>query len=117
MTEPLFLYSCIMLLSVFFSSVSQVMLKKASMREHSSLLQEYSDPYVLVAYAIFLVCTLLTVYSLKVVPLGLGAVLEATGYVYVTIFGVLIFKERFSLKKGVALALILLGICIFAFCG
>lgn len=93
------------------------MLKKAALKQHDSFLKEYLNPLVICAYLIFFGCTLLTLYSLKVVPLGLGAVLETTGYLYVTVFGVVLFKERFTLLKLFALSLILGGIAVYAFCG
>ena len=49
--------------------------------------------------------------------MSLGPVLEATSYLYVTVFGVTIFKEKLSRKKCIALALILVGILIYALAG
>lgn len=117
MDNQLIAYSCLLLASVFISSISQVMLKKAALRSYKTLLQEYLNPMVIFAYILFLGCTFLTLYSLKVVPLGLGSVLETTGYIYVTIFGVFIFKETFTKKKALALALIITGIVIYALLG
>lgn len=117
MNESLVLYSGILLSSVFLSSISQVMLKKAAIKKYDSVLQEYLNPLVVSAYLIFFGCTFLTLYSLKVVPLGLGSVLETTGYLYVTIFGVVFFKEKITLLKLAALALILCGVAVFAFFG
>ena len=50
----------------------------------------------------------------KGVPLNVGPVLEATGYIYVTFFGVVIFHEKMNPKKIGALVLIILGILIYA---
>ena len=50
----------------------------------------------------------------KCVPLNVGPVLEATGYIYVTIFGVTIFHEKMNPKKLAALAMILVGILVYA---
>ncbi len=47
----------------------------------------------------------------------MGAILEATGYIYVTIFGVVIFKERLNACKLAALALILGGIAVYTLFG
>lgn len=117
MDNQLLAYSGLLLASVFISSISQVMLKKAAQKHYESVLKEYLNPLVVSAYVIFLCCTFLTLYSLKVVPLGLGAVFETTGYIYVTIFGVLIFKEKMNSKKLLALALIIGGIAIYALLG
>ena len=47
----------------------------------------------------------------------MGPVLEATSYIYVTIFGVTIFHEKVNRKKLFGLGLILCGILVYAFLG
>lgn len=89
-------------------------LKKAALREHKSVLAEYTDWRVILGYALFVGCTLLTMLAYKGVPLNVGPVLEATGYIYVTIFGVTIFHEKMNPKKLAALAMILVGILVYA---
>ncbi len=107
-------YVLILLTGVFLSSISQVMLKKASLRRYPSRIQEYCNPLVITAYLIFFGTTFLSVYAYKGIPLSMGPVLEATGYFYVTIFGAVFFQEKFSRKKFCALALIVLGIVVYA---
>ena len=106
-------YVLILLLGVFLSSVSQVMLKKSSMRQYPSRIREYCNPLVITAYSIFFGTTFLTVYGYRGVPLTMGPVLEATGYFYVTFFGAVFFNEKPSRKKICALSLIVLGIVIY----
>ncbi|MGI6045520.1 MAG: EamA family transporter [Eggerthellaceae bacterium] len=114
MDSTLILYSCLILFGTFISAVAQVLLKKAAMKTYPSHIKEYLNAPVIFAYTLFLASTLLCVYAYKVVPLSFGPVLESTSYVYVTIFGVLIFKEKLNAKKLIALALILVGIAIYA---
>ncbi len=90
------------------------MLKKAALRKYDSPIKEYLNPLVIFAYAIFFASTLLTILSYKVVPLSLGPILEATSYIYVTIFGVTIFKEHLSKRKLLALSLIIVGIVVYS---
>ena len=47
----------------------------------------------------------------------MGPILEATSYIYVTFFGVTIFKEKMNTKKWIALGLIIVGIVISALRG
>ena len=115
MNSTVALYALILLVSVFVSAVSQVMLKVSANREHASTVREYANPLVIGAYAMFVLSTLMTVYAYKEVPLSLGPVLESTSYV--TAFGALIFKEKVTPRKLVALALIVGGICVFALLG
>lgn len=108
------LYAGVLLLGVFISAVSQVILKKAAMKKYDSPLREYLNPAVIFAYALFVGTTFLSIIAYRGIPLSLGPVLEATSYLYVTFFGVTIFKEKVTKQKAVALALILLGILIYA---
>ena len=117
MSGTVLTYSLILLGSVLVSAVSQVMLKLSANRPHKSALAEYANPLVVGAYALFVISTLLTVLAYREVPLSLGPVLESTSYVYVTIFGVVIFHERVTPLKLLALALVMCGICVFALLG
>lgn len=108
-------YAMISLIGVFISSVSQVILKKAANKKYDNHIREYLNVPVISAYAIFFAATLLTVYAYKGIPLSMGPVLEAAGYIFVTVFGVTIFKEKINIKKLIALILIISGICIYSF--
>ena len=117
MNKQLIVYAGIMLLGVFISSIAQVLLKKAAQKHYDSVLQEYLNLPVITAYAIFFVATFLSIYAYKVVPLSMGPILEATGYIWVTIFGVTIFKEKLDAYKLAALALIIGGIVVYSVLG
>ena len=117
MNRDIFIYASFMLLGVFISSVAQVLLKKAAQRQYDSVLREYLNAPVIIAYAIFFGATFLSIYAYRVVPLSMGAILEASGYIYVTAFGVIIFKEKLNKMKLAALGLILAGIVIYTLFG
>ena len=103
---------CGFILSVFLSSVSQIMLKLSSQRKYDSFMKEYLNPIVIFAYVIFFSCTLITMYSLKVVQLSLAPILEATGFIFVAVLSRLFLKEHISKKKILGLSLIFIGIII-----
>lgn len=107
-------YIFLSLFGTFLSSVSQVMLKKAASKTYKNALAEYLNPLVIFAYVIFVSTTLISVLAYKGIPVSLGPVLETTGYIYVTVFGVLIFKEKLNVKKVIALCVIVLGVFIYA---
>lgn len=103
------------LFGVFVSGISQVLLKKSALKRYTSVVAEYLNPLVVVAYILFVISTLMSTLAYRAVPLSMGPILDATGYVYVTVFGVLIFHEKLNRRKFIALALILLGIVIYSF--
>lgn len=113
MTREMIPYLFIGFFSVFVSSVSQTILKKASLVERKSFLEEYLNLPVILAYAMFFGSTLLTMLAYKKLPLSMSPAFESTSYIFVTIFGVTVFKEKVGRRKLFALLLILLGVIIF----
>lgn len=114
MDSELLIYVGILLCGVLVSAVSQVMLKKAAQKKYENPVQEYMNPLVIFAYVLFIGTTFASIYAYKVVPLSMGPILEATSYLWVTFFGVTIFKERLSKRKVMALVIIIVGIAVYA---
>ncbi len=108
------LYIGLFLSAVFISAFSQILLKTAAKKQYSSWIYEYLNVRVISAYAIFFAATLLTVYCYKELPLSLGAILDSSGYVFVTVLGRLILKERVSVQKIAGMALVIAGVIIVA---
>ncbi len=106
-------YVMIYLSSVFVSAVSQVLLKKEAVKPHKNVIQEYLNPLVIIAYTFFLGTTVLSMLAYKGIPLNLGPILETTSYLYITVFGVVIFKEKLTRQKMLALVLIIAGIAVY----
>lgn len=117
MNDKVFFYASFILIGTFISSAAQVLLKKAAMKEHCSVKDEYLNKNVIIAYITFVLATFLSIYAYKGIPLSMGAVLESTSYLYITIFGAYFFKEKITLQKFVALVFIIVGIVIYSCCG
>ena len=113
MKNELLLYSLFYVSAVFLSAVSQIMLKLSARKKYGSRIREYLNPLVIVSYGLFFGCTLITMLAYRKVPLSLGQILESSGYIFVTVLGTTILKERLSRKKMIGMAVILLGIFIF----
>ena len=105
-------YIFLFLGAVFISSISQIMLKKSANKSYDSKLKEYMNPLVVIAYGLFFGATLVTVIAYKYVPLSLGPILEASGYFFVAILGMIFLKEKVGRKKAAGLFIILIGIII-----
>lgn len=106
-----------MLAGTFISAVAQVLLKKEAQVKHGAVIEEYLNPREIIAYIIFFGATFLSIFAYRVVPLSMGPILEATGYIWVTIFGVTIFRERMNKTKIIALGLIIAGIVVYSVWG
>lgn len=108
-----YIYILIFLVSVFISSASQIVLKKSANKKYKNVLREYLNPSVIIAYGLFFTSSLLTVLAYKGVPLSMGPILEATGYIWVSILGMFFLKEHIKPKKAIGLLVIIIGILIF----
>ena len=114
MNDKVFFYASFILIGTFISSAAQVLLKKAAMKEHCSVKDEYLNKNVIIAYIIFVLATFLSIYAYKGIPLSMGAVLETTSYLYITIFGAYFFKEKITMRKIIAITFIISGIIIYS---
>ncbi|MCX4339838.1 MAG: EamA family transporter [Lachnospiraceae bacterium] len=106
------IYIVLFLLSVLISSVSQIILKTSADRQYESKIKEYLNFRVIAAYGIFFVSSVMTILAYNGVPLSMGAVLETTGYLWVTLLGHLILKEKITICKIIGLVIIMLGVMI-----
>lgn len=104
----------ILLAAILMGSISQVILKKSTFKHYDSVIREYINLPVILAYSIFLIANMMTVFAYSTVPLSLGIALETTSYLYITFFGVVIFREKLTKQKVFSLALIILGILVYA---
>ena len=110
-----FVFSVILLLvSVLISSFSQILLKISANKKYESRVKEYMNPLVISAYAMFLGSTVLTMLALRHLPLSLQPMIESASYIFIAVMGYFLLKERFTKRKILGMALILLGIFIFS---
>lgn len=106
-------YIIIFLFSVLISSISQTILKSSANESHENSWREYLNIKVVFAYFLFFFSSFITIFAYRKVSLSLGPVLEASGYIFVTVLGVIFLKEKVGKGKLVGLAMILLGIVVF----
>lgn len=115
MKSSYMLWSLLLLLvSIFISACSQILLKVAANRTYKSPKEEYLNIRVIVAYIIFLCSTLLTMLSLRFLPLSRVPIIESLGYIFVTVLSRLILGEKINNTKIFGLFLILGGIIVFS---
>lgn len=106
------LHVFIYIFSVFISSVSQIILKTSADKKYDSRIKEYLNPRVIIAYGIFFIATFVTIYAYKGIPLSVGPILETTGYLWISLLGYFILKEKISKRKIAGLVIVVAGIII-----
>lgn len=107
-------YLIIWIISVFISSIAQVMLKIEANKPHKSRLQEYLNPMVAGAYGIFFVSVFLTYFALKYVPLTYSPIVEPLSYIFVPVIGVFLLKEKIPKRRILGMIIMIAGIAVFS---
>lgn len=109
-------YIAIFIISVCISSTSQILLKKSAEIERKSKIKEYLNIYVISAYGLLFLSTLLTMFAYKKINLSVGVVIEAIGYIIVAVLSYFFIKEKFTKNKIIGIVLIIIGVTIFGIC-
>ena len=112
--SELAVYSLIMVASSLIASISQILLKKSASKQYPNRLSEYLNPLVIIAYTLFVGTTLISMYALKVVPLSMAPILEASGYIFVAVLSFIFLKEKMTKRQLLAMALIIIGIVVYS---
>ena len=100
--------------NVFVAAVAQMLLKKAAITPHKSIIKEYLNPWVIGGYSLMVFSLVSNVYVLSqgVLLKELGTI-EAASYLFVPVLAFVCFKEKINLRKVAAIALILAGVVVF----
>lgn len=96
------------------AAFSQILLKKAANKKYSPWWRSYLNPYVITAYSLFVVTTILTVLAMKHIPLTVSAALGASGQIIVPVMSYFILHEKINKKRLLGMAIIVIGIFIFS---
>lgn len=107
------MYIVVFICSIFVSSVSQVLLKSSTEKKYDNALKEYLNFKVIFAYGLFFASTLMTILAYRGVPMSMGPILEASGYIFVAVLSYIFLHEKISKRKLLGLCIILAGIVIF----
>ncbi len=102
-----------MVVAELIAASSQMLLKKSAQKEHSSIITEYLNPWVICGYGLLLLSMIVTIFCYD----GLGymgvVVMEPINYVIVLVMARLFFKEKITLRKLMGVILIISGIVVF----
>ena len=108
------IYIGTMLLSAFFSAVSQLLLKLSAKDTHKNKIFEYLNFKVIAGYGLLMLTLLMNTWAYQGVEYKVGPVLNSTSYVFVMLLGRLFLKEKVTPKKIAGICLIVVGICVSA---
>ena len=112
--EEITLFYILVVVGIFLSACSQLLLKKSADREHRSFLRSMLNWRVITAYGIFFGSLLVNITAMsKGVKLKDMPILESLGYVFVPLLSYMVLKEEITKRTLVSIVLILIGIYVF----
>ena len=112
MSNEMLIHCGIMLLGVLMGGGSQILLKLAANKKYDKWIFQYLNPFVIIAYGIFVLSTVCTVIAYRVVPLAMSPVWTSGSYIAVTAMSYFILKEKPNKKKLIGIAIIAIGILV-----
>jgi len=107
-------YALIAGFSGVLSAVSQVLLKKGSLKKNKSVLWDYLNPYVIGGYGITFLCMVLMILAYRGLPFKYGSIIESLVFLYIMILSKLVFEEKITRKKVIGNLFIIAGVIIFS---
>ena len=108
------LYYFIVICSVFVAACAQMLLKQGAKQNYASWLRQYLNPWVISGYGIMFVCMIVNIYAMSNgVKLKEASIIESLSYLFVPVLAFILFHERITWRKGIAIAIIMAGVIVF----
>ena len=108
------IYYLIVILVVFASACSQMLLKKGASIQYKSFIRQYLNPWVISGYGIMGFAVIINVFCMsKGVEVKELSIIESLSYLFVPCLSWFFFSEKITKRKALAIALILVGVVIF----
>lgn len=104
----------IVILSVFLAACAQMLLKQGARHQYDIWWRQYMNAWVIGGYAIMLGTMILNIFAMsRGVEVKEVSIIESMSYLYVPILSFVIFKERLTWRKIIAIGVIIIGIFVF----
>ena len=101
------------MMSVVFSSLAQILLKKSSGESKKHWIFDYLNVKVFVAYGIIFICMFMMIYAFTGMYYRYGVIIESLSYLLIMIFSGFFLKEKITRKRIIGNCIIVLGVLIF----
>ena len=108
------MYYILVIFSVLSAAGAQMLLKKGADGTYHSWWRQYLNGYVIAGYAIMFACMTLNIFAMsRGVALKEVSIIESLSYLFVPLLSFLIFKEKLTKTRLLAIVIIITGIIIF----
>lgn len=108
------MYKLIVILAVFYAAGAQMLLKKAATIQYPSVIRQYLNPWVIGGYGIMGLVILVNIFAMsKGVQLKEVGIIESLSYLFVPCLSWMIFGEKLTWLRMLAIAIIMCGVTVF----
>ncbi len=108
------IYKLIVILAVLAAAGAQMLLKKGAAIEYPNMVRQYLNPWVIGGYAIMFLALAANIFAMSCgVLVKEVSTMESLSYLFVPCLSWVIFEEKLTTKKVMAIVMIIGGIIIF----
>lgn len=106
-------YMLLFIFGIILANYSQILLKKATLQQYDSRIKEYTNPYVIIGYSLFVINAGLNVIAMKGMALKQASALESLSYIIILIFGWYFLGEKITKRKLIGNMIIIVGVIVY----
>lgn len=104
----------LVIFSVFAAACAQMLLKQGARRNYVCFWRQYINPWVIGGYAIMFGSMTLNIFCMsRGVQVKEVSTIESLSYLFVPVLAFMLFKEKLTMRKICAIAIIIGGVIIF----
>jgi len=108
------IYKLLVILNVLVAAGAQLLLKKGASKEWGSFVRQYLNGWVIGGYGIMVLAMMANIYAVsKGVLIKEVSIIESLSYLFVPTMSFLLFKEKLSWRKYIAIGIIMCGVVVF----
>lgn len=108
------IYYILVIGSVFAAACAQMLLKQGARKEYVTWWRQYINPWVIGGYGIMACSLVLNIWCMsKGVQVKEVSVIESMSYLFVPVLAFVLFKEKLTMRKICAIAIIIGGVILF----
>ena len=104
----------IVISSVFLAACAQMLLKQSARQHYDTWWRQYVNGWVIGGYAIMFATMMMNIFAMsRGVEVKEVSIIESMSYLFVPILSFIVFKERLTWRKIIAIGVIIIGIIVF----
>lgn len=108
------MYYILVISSVFLAACAQMLLKQGARQQYDIWWRQYINGWVIGGYAIMFATMMMNIFAMsRGVEVKEVSIIESMSYLFVPILSFVIFKERLTWQKIIAIGVIIIGIIVF----